>query len=59
MTAAASFLASRDFLLANRADYEGARKRFAWPRMSVFNWALDYFDGIAAGNDRLALWIVE
>jgi acetyl-CoA synthetase len=57
--AAAPFLASRDFLIANRADYEGARSGFVWPRMPDFNWALDYFDPMAAGNDRPALWIVE
>ena len=27
--------------------------------MNHFNWALDYFDPMAAGNDRPALWIVE
>jgi acetyl-CoA synthetase len=59
MTAAASFLASRDFLVTRRADYEGARNGFVWPRTPAFNWALDYFDAIAAGNHRLALWIVE
>ena len=51
MIASASFLESRDFLLAKRADYEGARKGFVWPRMPDFNWALDYFDPMAAGND--------
>jgi len=53
------FLAARDFLLAHRTDYDGARSGFVWPSMSHFNWALDYFDPMAAGNDRLALWIVE
>jgi hypothetical protein len=24
-----------------------------------FNWALDYFDVMAAGNDRPALWVVN
>jgi len=59
MIATASFLESRDFLLARRADYEGARKGFAWPRMPDFNWALDYFDPMAVGNENPALWIVE
>ena len=59
MVASASFLDSRDFLLAHRADYEGARKGFAWPRTPDFNWALDYFDAMAAGNENPALWIVE
>ena len=59
MITPASFLESRDFLLAHRADYDGARKGFAWPRLPDFNWALDYFDAMAAGNEHPALWIVE
>ena len=59
MIARVSFLESRDFLLAKRADYEDARKGFTWPRMPDFNWALDYFDPMAAGNESPALWIVE
>ncbi len=58
MTAGAEFLAARDFLIAHRADYEAARRGFRWPRPETFNWALDYFDAMATGNDRLALWIV-
>ena len=59
MIVQASFLESRDFLLAKRADYEGARNGFVWPRMPDFNWALDYFDPMAVGNEHQALWIVE
>ena len=59
MSATASFLESRDFLLAHREDYEVAREGFVWPRMTHFNWALDYFDPMAVGNDNPALWIVE
>ena len=59
MIAKASFLESRDFLVAKRADYEGAREGFVWPRMPDFNWALDYFDPMAVGNENDALWIVE
>jgi acetyl-CoA synthetase len=59
MTATASFLESRDLLLATREDYESARKGFAWPRVPDFNWALDYFDPMAVGNENDALWIVE
>ena len=59
MTATASFLESRDFLLAHRADYEVAREGFVWPRLPQFNWALDYFDPMAVGNEDTALWIVE
>jgi acetyl-CoA synthetase len=32
---------------------------FEWPAHDRFNWALDYFDSIAAGNHRPALHIVE
>jgi acetyl-CoA synthetase len=53
------FRAARDFLLAHREDYETAYRDFEWPRPEHFNWALDWFDAIAAGNDRTALWIVD
>ncbi|MFJ5222262.1 AMP-binding protein [Streptomyces sp. NPDC088400] len=53
------FRAARDFLLAHREDYETAYEGFAWPRPERFNWALDWFDRIADGNDRVALHIVE
>jgi acetyl-CoA synthetase len=59
MTAVAEFLQARDFLLAHRSDYDRAYAGFRWPRLSEFNWALDYFDTIAKGNDAPALWIVE
>ncbi len=57
--AAARFLAARDFLLERRGDYEGARAGFSRPRPHRFNWALDWFDHIAAGNTADALRIVE
>ncbi|MDX3134709.1 AMP-binding protein [Streptomyces europaeiscabiei] len=53
------FRAARDFLLAHREDYATAYKGFTWPRPEYFNWALDWFDVIARGNDRTALHIVE
>lgn len=53
------FLQSRDFLRANRTDYEAAYRGFQWPHLETFNWALDYFDVYARGNDRPALWLVE
>lgn len=58
-TATESFRAARDFLLEHREDYETAYEGFAWPRPDRFNWALDWFDVVAAGNDRTALHIVE
>ncbi len=59
MTAVAEFLQARDFLLAHRSDYAAAYAGFKWPVLREFNWALDYFDAMAAGNDQPALWIVE
>ena len=59
MTAVAEFLKARDFLLAHRTDYATAYAGFQWPQLTEFNWALDYFDAMAQGNDKPALWIVE
>jgi acetyl-CoA synthetase len=56
---AAAFVAARDLLLACREDYERACREFRWPELDRFNWALDYFDPMARGNDRPALWIVD
>ncbi|MEE1764552.1 MULTISPECIES: AMP-binding protein [unclassified Streptomyces] len=58
-SATEEFRAARDFLLAHREDYATAYKGFDWPRPEYFNWALDWFDVIARGNDRTALHIVE
>jgi acetyl-CoA synthetase len=54
-----AFRTARDFLLAHRDDYATAYEGFRWPRPAYFNWALDWFDVIADGNDRTALHIVE
>ena len=56
---AAAFLAARDFLLVHRTEYDAARKEFSWPQLDRFNWALDYFDAMATGNERPALRIVR
>ena len=56
---AAAFLQARDFLLAHREDYPAAYAGFQWPALDRFNWALDYFDPFALGNDRLARWVVD
>ena len=53
------FLRARDFLLAHREDYETAYSKFRWPQLNSFNWALDYFDAYARGNEKPALWIVD
>ena len=55
----AAFRAARDLLLRHRADYAAARAEFSWPELDEFNWALDWFDVIAAEHpDRNALRIV-
>jgi len=53
------FIAARDSLLEWREDLATAQREFSWPRFSTFNWATDYFDAIAAGNERPALRIVD
>ncbi|MBF6177579.1 Acetyl-coenzyme A synthetase [Nocardia otitidiscaviarum] len=56
----AAYRAARDQLVAAATDYDAAVRDFAWPRLTgTFNWATDWFDVIARGNDRPALWIVE
>ena len=56
---AVAFLEARDFLLAHRDDYATAYRDFRWPVLDRFNWALDYFDPMAVGNDRPGLWILD
>jgi acetyl-CoA synthetase len=52
----AAFRAARDLLLAHRADYAAAWGEFTWPDLDEFNWALDWFDVVAAEHPgRLAL----
>ncbi|MEV0690044.1 AMP-binding protein [Streptomyces sp. NPDC050388] len=58
-TATEEFRRARDFLLEHRDDYATAYAGFRWPRPERFNWALDWFDVIADGNDRTALHLVE
>jgi acetyl-CoA synthetase len=58
-SATGALRAARDLLLANRADYAAAVAGFSWPQLDEFNWALDWFDVIAAEHpDRLALRVV-
>jgi acetyl-CoA synthetase len=55
-----AFRAARDLLLRYREDYAAARREFVWPELDEFNWALDWFDVIAAEHpDRPALRIVS
>jgi acetyl-CoA synthetase len=59
-SATQAFRTARDFLLAHREDYAAAYAGFEWPKLERFNWALDWFDQIAAGDRRNqpALWVV-
>ncbi|MFF7631595.1 AMP-binding protein [Kitasatospora sp. NPDC008050] len=51
-TATERYRAARDLLLR--------QEDFDWPVFEGrFNWAIDWFDAIARGNDRTALWIVQ
>lgn len=51
---------ARDFMLEHRTDYETAKAEFVWPDVGdSFNWAIDWFDTIAEGNDQTALWLVD
>jgi acetyl-CoA synthetase len=55
-----SYRAARDLLLDLRDDRDRALAEFRWPDLGdTFNWAVDWFDEIARGNDRPALVIVE
>jgi acetyl-CoA synthetase len=58
--AGAAFRDARDFLLARGSDPVAAHAEFRWPDVGEhFNFAVDWFDGIAEGNDRVALRVVE
>src|SRR5579859_2864224 len=60
VSATDSFRAARDLLLRYRGDYAAARREFVWPELDEFNWALDWFDVIAAEHpDRSGLRIVS
>ncbi len=51
---------ARDLLLKLRQDYDAAVRQYRDPSFgATFNWATDWFDAIAADNQRTALWLVE
>jgi acetyl-CoA synthetase len=60
-TATEEFRRARDFLLANREDYDTAYAQFVWPRPEEFNFAIDWFDAALTAEhpDRVALRIIE
>jgi acetyl-CoA synthetase len=59
VTDALRFKQARDLLQQHRSDLAQASEQFRWPQLTHFNWAVDFFDVEARGNDRPALWIVE
>ena len=59
MSNAQRFLAARDQLLQLRGDWAAAQREFRWPVFADFNWAGDYFDTVAAGNETAALRVVD
>jgi acetyl-CoA synthetase len=58
MTAYERFKSARDFLQRHRTDYATAWRDYQPPQLDNFNWALDFFDREAKGNDTPALWVV-
>ncbi len=59
MSDADVFIQTRDSLQELRVDYDQAVGGFRWPELADFNWAIDYFDRIATGNDNPALHIID
>src|SRR5262249_20082747 len=54
-----TFLRARAFLVQHREDYEAADARLRLADLPEFSWALDWFDVLARGNRRTALWIAR
>jgi acetyl-CoA synthetase len=44
----AEFRTARQFLLDHRENYDEAYRRFRWPVLDEFNWALEWFDFLGA-----------
>ena len=60
MSATENYRTARDLLLDLREDPDRAHAEFSWPDVGgSFNWAIDWFDAVARGNDKPALVIVE
>jgi acetyl-CoA synthetase len=59
MTPTEAFERARNTLLRHRDDLERARAEFTWPIVEEFNWAWDWFEVVARGNDKTALVLVN
>ncbi|OII65127.1 AMP-dependent synthetase, partial [Streptomyces sp. CC53] len=53
-SATEEFRAARNVLLLHRTDLAKAAAEFRWPRPTHFNWALDWFDAVAAERGETA-----
>ena len=50
--ATTAYRAARDQLVSLSGDHERAAAEFVWPDVGpTFNWAHDWFDAVARGND--------
>ena len=59
MSATERYREARDLLISLRGRHDEALERFDWPDVGEqFNWAVDWFDAIARGNDAPALVVV-
>jgi acetyl-CoA synthetase len=59
-TATVAYRAARDTILSLQGRLDEAVAAFRWPDVGErFNWAVDWFDVIAEGNDKTALVILE
>ena len=52
MSVTEQFTEARDHLVSLQQDWERAREEFVWPRFEQFNFALDWFDAVAASEAR-------
>jgi acetyl-CoA synthetase len=61
MTHTDAFRAARDHLVALSTDHARAAAEFEFPDVTsgTWNWAIDWFDAFARGNDRTGLIVAE
>ncbi len=59
MDSGTAFIELRNRILRDGISHEQVLESFHWPAVAHFNWARDYFDRIAVGNERPALRVVN
>ncbi|MBD2762667.1 AMP-binding protein [Kocuria sp. cx-116] len=52
MTVTTEFRSARDHLVSLQQDWQRAREEFVWPRFDHFNFGFDWFDQVAASDER-------